>query len=396
MAHTYDWQTNYPWINFSFDFARLDYRTWMALGECSSMCAHIENIPLAPKEWSEMHRVYLAKGVLATTAIEGNTLSEEDARKAVEGTLKLPESKEYLGQEIQNILDVFNEIGHQIKSSTLPDISPELLCQYNEKVLRKLPLPDEVKPGTFRTCRVGVGPYRCPPAGDIPAMVGALCERLRAFDEMGIDATAGAILKAVMAHLYVAWIHPFGDGNGRTARLLEAMILLQQGIPSPASHLLSNHYNATRTQYYRVLDRASIANDPLAFVAYAIIGLRDGLREQRQKLMDKVWKVVWKNHIYKTFGQKQQTKPVHRQRELALALAKETSPVTISKIDRLNGEIAALYANKRSSATLRRDIHALLSDKLIREETIDRQTAYVTNIECLRFLLPLKREDKKE
>jgi hypothetical protein len=70
----------------------------MALGECSSICTHVSNIPLAPEEWREMHRVYLAKGVLATTAIEGNTLSEEDARKAVEGTLRLPESKEYLGQ----------------------------------------------------------------------------------------------------------------------------------------------------------------------------------------------------------------------------------------------------------------------------------------------------------
>ena len=51
------------------------------------------------------------------------------------------------------------------------------------------------------------------------------------------------IIKAIVAHLYIAWIHPFGDGNGRTARLLELQILLNSNIPTPAAHLLSNHYN---------------------------------------------------------------------------------------------------------------------------------------------------------
>lgn len=55
-----------------------------------------------------------------------------------------------------------------------------------------------------------------------------------------------AIFKAVVAHLYLAWIHPVGDGNGRTARLVEFQILLSSGVPSPAAHLLSNHYNQTR------------------------------------------------------------------------------------------------------------------------------------------------------
>ena len=57
-----------------------------------------------------------------------------------------------------------------------------------------------------------------------------------------------AILRAITAHLYLIWIHPFGDGNGRLARLVEFTILLKSGIPSIAAHLLSNHYNATAEQ----------------------------------------------------------------------------------------------------------------------------------------------------
>lgn len=36
---------------------------------------------------------------------------------------------------------------------------------------------------------------------------------------------------AILAHLYLAWIHPFGDGNGRIARFLEFEIMLRAGIP---------------------------------------------------------------------------------------------------------------------------------------------------------------------
>jgi Fic family protein len=390
MTETFPWSEEYPAIDFRFDLRGLAFATWIALGECGSICSHIANIPLAPEEWKEMHQVYLAKGVLATTAIEGNTLSEEEVRKAVEGKLKLPESKDYLRQEVENIIGVFNEIAQQIQDNTLPEITPELMRQYNEKVLAKLPLLDEVTPGVFRGHRVGVGPYRCPPPQHLPEMVGLLCQKLKTLDESPLDANVKAILKAIIAHLYVAWIHPFGDGNGRTARLLEAMILLQSGVPSPAAHLLSNHYNATRAEYYRVLDKASKTRDPLAFVSYAVIGLRDQLRDQRQRLMEKVWKVVWKNHIYATLGRKRQSKPIQRQLQLALAIAKHAGPVRLHEIMTLSGDIALLYGNKRSTATLRRDVIALVGDELVRLEKVDHQYAFVNNIEHLRFLLPLK------
>lgn len=395
MNNDFRWSQEYPWIDFAFDFSRLPYSAWLALGECGSICAHIANIPLAPEEWREMHQVYLAKGVLATTAIEGNTLSEEEVRKAIEGKLELPESKDYLRQEVENILGVFNEIAKQISGNALPDITPSLLRHYNEAVLAKLPLAEDVRPGVFREHRVGVGAYRCPPQEFVPEMVGVLCERLRVFDDQVLDPCVRAILKAIVAHLYVAWIHPFGDGNGRTARLLEAMILLQSGVPSPAAHLLSNYYNATRSEYYRVLDKASKTKDPLVFVSYAIVGLRDELRDQRTKLMDKVWKVVWKNHIYATFGRKKSTDRTRRQQRLALDLAKQDRPLPLGSIKTLNAEIAVLYGSKRSMATLRRDIQSLLADELIRMEKEDHQSVYVTNVERLRFLLPLKHQGKK-
>jgi Fic family protein len=388
------WSKDYPWIDYKFDFGRLSHEAWIALGECGSIFAHIANIPLAPDEWMEMHQVYLAKGVLATTAIEGNTLSEDEVRKAVEGELTLPQSRDYLRQEVENVIAVFNEVVRQIHGNALPDITPELLRHYNERVLEGLPLPDEVVAGEFRRHRVGVGAYRCPPAEHLEEMVRTLCERLRRFDEMSLDQPIRAVLKAVIAHLYVAWIHPFGDGNGRTARLLEAMILLKSSVPSPAAHLLSNFYNSTRSEYYRVLDRAGKARDPLAFVGYAVAGLRDELRDQRAKLMEKVWKVVWKNHIYATFDRKKKTARTHRQQRLALELAKHTGPLRLGDMGTMSAEVALLYGNKRSFATLRRDVLALVKDDLVRAVEIDHQWAYETNIQSLGLMLPPKSKPK--
>ena len=396
MSNAFAWSEEYPWIDYDFDFSRLSYHAWVEIGECASICAHIAGIPLAPEEWKEMHQVYLAKGVLATTAIEGNTLSEDEVRKAVEGRLELPESKDYLRQEVENIIAVFNEIAEQIRQGRLPDITPELLCHYNDMVLTTLPLPDEVVAGQFRKHRVGVGSYRCPPAEHMEEMVRVLCERLRSFDESKLDSPIRAILKAIVAHLYVAWIHPFGDGNGRTARLLEAMILLQSGVPSTAAHLLSNYYNSTRTEYYRVLERASKTRDPLPFLSYAITGLRDELRDQRTRFMDIVWKVVWKNHIYSTFDRKKKTAVNNRRQRLALELAKQAQPVKLGDMMKLSADTALLYGHRRSFATLRRDVQALLADELIRAERIDHQLAYRTNIQRLSSMLPLKSKPKSK
>ena len=59
----------------------------MNLGEARSKCEHIAGVPLRPTVARELHQLYLAKGVLGTTAIEGNTLSEEQVRQLLEGQL---------------------------------------------------------------------------------------------------------------------------------------------------------------------------------------------------------------------------------------------------------------------------------------------------------------------
>jgi Fic family protein len=73
------------------------------------------------------------------------------------------------------------------------------------------------------------------------------------------------------------FIHPFGDGNGRTGRLIEFYILLRSGAPIITSHILSNFYNETRPEYYRQFENARKKKDLTEFLQYAVLGYRDGL-----------------------------------------------------------------------------------------------------------------------
>ena len=73
-------EETHPWINFTLDARSLNHTTWLLLGEAVSKMEHVAGVPLGPDAADRLHSVYLAKGVLATTAIEGNTLTEEEVQ----------------------------------------------------------------------------------------------------------------------------------------------------------------------------------------------------------------------------------------------------------------------------------------------------------------------------
>jgi Fic family protein len=273
--------------------------------------------------------------------------------------LKLPASREYLRLEVDNVAKAFDEIWKHVGSGTLPTLSVSAFEALNGQVLEGLSLEDGVLPGRIRSHDVGVAHYRGAPPGDCKYLLHKLAEWLES-DEFettpGMKISSG-IIRAVMAHLYLAWIHPFGDGNGRTARLVEYWILLECGIPSPAVHLLSNHYNLTRTEYYRQLDRASASKDYIPFLMYAVQGFLDGLREQISEIRKFQLDVIWRNYVHEIFGD-HRTEVQTRRRNLVLALSDIEEPVKMGRIQQIAPWIEEAYRNK-TRMVLNRDLNAL-------------------------------------
>ena len=377
-----EYERTHRWIDFSFDTRRLEHTDWLALGACASMCERIAAAPLDPKVAEAIHKLYLAKGALATTAIEGNTLSEAEARARIEGALELPPSREYLGREIDNIAAACDEFTSELARASGIALTAESIARMNAVVLRGLEAEDYVVPGQTRTTDVSVGAYRCPGWRDAAYLLDRLCAALADFPAPETHRHAFAILKAVFAHIHLAWIHPFGDGNGRTARLVELAILLEAGLPQPACHLLSNHYNLTRAEYYRQLARASRAEGGIyGFASYAIAGLADGLREQIGEIREHQWDVAWLDFIHREFGEPRSVTE-RRRRTLAVSLARAKRRVRIAELTDLDPALAREYA-KVTSRTLHRDVAALAARDLV---DVDRDGAASNRERVLAFL----------
>ncbi len=362
-------EKTHPWLrSFETDYLlRAEPRIWMMLGEIKAKCEHLTGIPLTRQTAEELYTVYLARGVLGTTAIEGNTLSEEDVRAHIEGQLKLPESKEYLKQEIDNILEEKKRILKLRRRNKLSPWSIDEICRLNKVVLQGLELPDkETIPGVIREHSVGVGRYRAVPAEDCRYLLNQFCNWLNS-DLEEINETSRipiGLVKAIAAHLFFAWIHPFGDGNGRTARLIEFRILLEAEVPIPATLLPSNYYNQTRTEYARQLDRASQSEGNMDyFLEYAIRGFSEGLSEQLTSIRDQHLQIAWINYVHGQFQGLTGTAS-KRRRILVLALSEHDHPVPRSQISEINPRVAREYATA-SQKMISRDLNALRKMDLV-------------------------------
>ena len=366
-----DYEESHPWITFqATDVNKLPPRTWMLLGEARAVCEQIAHTPLTPSVARHLNEVALIKGAQATTAIEGNTLDEEQVAGIYRGEYTAPPSRAYQEREVRNVLDALNDIDMHIANGTLGPVTADLICEYNRRVLDTTEDTPDAVPGEFRDHSVMVGKYRGAPAQDCRYLTQRLAEWLES-DIFGSGdrqtAFARTVAQAVCAHLYIAWIHPFGDGNGRTARLVEYMLLARSGqIPLLAAHLLSTHYNLTRDQYYRELEAASRSGSTGDFVAYAAQGLVDGLRVQIEFVRAQQLDLSWTNYVNKTMDRFPTSKASDRQRALVLAMP-PFKVVVRDGLTLLTPALAALYAGT-GPRTLSRDLNRLLEAGLILRE----------------------------
>ena len=362
------YEETHPWIDFSaVGINNLTPPVWMLLGEAWAMCRQFAGTPIQP-DWAEqLYTIALVKGVQATTAIEGNTLTAEEVEGILKGTFTAPPSRAYQEREVRNVIDALNAIGQQFLRGDFPRVTSDLIKDYNHQLLTGAEYAHGAVPGRVRSHSVIVGGYRGAPAEDCEYLLERLAEWLesatfRADDPM--IAFALEVARAVCAHLYVAWIHPFGDGNGRTARLLEFTLLARSGTaPMSTAHLLSNHYNRTRDQYYRELASSSRTRSITGFLTYAARGLIDGLREQAELVRDHQTSVAWINYVHEVMSEFPRGATRTRQRALVLALP---SGKTVSRADLpgLTPALSIAYAMV-GPRTLSRDLNRLAKAGLV-------------------------------
>lgn len=218
--------------------------------------------PLATRAIAALRTYYDIELTHTSTAIEGNTLTARETAEVIEhgitvGGKPLRDHLEVLDH--QDALDWVRELAE--RETTLGEATVTEL--HRRVVLRSRP---DIA-GVYSTMRrrIAGSAVVFPNPAKLPMLMAAFGGWLT--DAVPSPATA------FDAHYRLVTIHPFADGNGRTARLLMNLILLQAGYPPVAIRPVD------RVTYLSSLEQAQVAGDSAAYQALLTGRLRDTLIE---------------------------------------------------------------------------------------------------------------------
>ena len=198
--------------------------------------------PLPTAAVARLQEQLLAEWIYHSNAIEGNTLTLPETRFILETGLTVGGKNLREHFEVINHRSAIEYVQHLVQSQT--PLTPFEVRQIHALVLQQI---DEQAAGQYRTVpvRIGGAAHTPPPPWEVAGLMGSWGEWLVASAE-----TESPVVRAAVAHHKLVAIHAFVDGNGRTARLVMNLLLMQAGYP-PAI-ILQNH----RGQYYRMLAQA--------------------------------------------------------------------------------------------------------------------------------------------
>jgi Fic family protein len=219
--------------------------------------------------------------------IEGNRLTQEQVAKVIE------EDQSFAGRERDQaevrgyyaalgVAERMAELREKITESTIQKLHALVMAGGKTRVK---PTPYRSGQNVIRDSRSGAIVYMPPEAKDVPALMAQLVAWINQKDELPVPVKAG------IAHYQYATIHPYYDGNGRTARLLTTLILHLGGYGLKGLYALEEYYARDLKAYYEALTIATSHNyylgradaDITKWVAYFIAGMADAFEKVRDQ-----------------------------------------------------------------------------------------------------------------
>ena len=206
--------------------------------------------PIHPKEEYRMKRKAILSMVHHSTAIEGNTLNEFEIQKVLAGG-KIDASAREI-HEVKNYKKALDWISRK----KAPNITEKDILKIHglvsTNVLRKERTGKYRQEPVYVISRTPISQvirYTAPDHKKVPKLVQNLCKWVANAKCEQLS----PIVIAGVAHAEIAAIHPFVDGNGRTARLLSTLILYSNKYDFRKLFALENYYNTNRPAYYTAI-----------------------------------------------------------------------------------------------------------------------------------------------
>lgn len=257
-----------------------------AIAEAKGM---IDRAKILPQQELRLRRQAVIRMTHHSTEIEGNHLNMGQvealyAKKKIDA----PDRDIY---EVKNYLNALKYI-EKIVVEKKP-ISEKIILKIHKLVTDKTLAPQfsgHYRPGPIYVVRRKFGVpqetlYTGPEAKNVPRLVADFVSWLKNSEEKEVN----PVIAAAITHLEIAAIHPFNDGNGRTARALATLILYQRGYDFRRLFALEDYYNTDRPEYYKAINigktYADRKNDVTSWLEYFVKGFKQEIDEVKNKIL---------------------------------------------------------------------------------------------------------------
>ena len=234
----------------------------------------IGNTP--PAVFHQLKDIFHMLESLGSARIEGNHTTLADY---IESKIASPTNPSDQIQEVANIERAMDYVEKAIQANGY--VSEQFIRELHHLTVSGLVREGDSTPGQYRSGNVQIGgaEHLPPDASLVPMLMQELADFINRDDPQKYD-----LLKMAIAHHRFCWIHPFGNGNGRTVRLLSYAMLIKYGFNVQAGGRVLNPtavFCNDRNAYYNMLGDADAGTDEglEAWCLYVLGGIRNELEK---------------------------------------------------------------------------------------------------------------------
>ncbi len=260
--------------------------TASALMSIEAVRQEIEVLPITPKILASLRKTARLYSTHYSTMIEGNRLEQAQVARVIEGSGSFTR-RAHDEFEVKGYYAALEELERIVaRRATVTEKTIGVLHALVMAGGRKKARTTHYRDGqnVIRDAATGSIVYMPPEAGDVPGLMQGLAEWI------GKQKGLPAPLVAGIAHYQFATIHPWYDGNGRTARLLTSLVLHLGGYGLKGLYALEEYYARDLASYYRSLTLGPSHNDYIGraeaditpWMDYFIAGLADAFGKVKE------------------------------------------------------------------------------------------------------------------
>ena len=247
----------------------------------------VATLPLTAPMLDSLRRTARLLSTHFSTQIEGNKLSPSQVKAVVEGEGNFPGRE----RDEAEVLHYFAALEHveRLGNKTAKLTESELRTVHGLVMTGKAkPTPYRDGQNVIRDSRTGQTVYMPPEAKDVS---GLMKDLVRWVNESLDEGELPVPVVTALAHYQFATIHPYFDGNGRTARLLSNLVLHRSGYGLNGIYSLEEYYASKLDGYYAGLAVGNSHNyyfgrvegDVTPFIAYFCLGMADAFAKVRTR-----------------------------------------------------------------------------------------------------------------